>query len=439
MHYQKYMFQEQANKMLIDNARALAALCKQELIPLPAHKDALVREHMEAFLALSKAEKESMLKAADDVFYGAKESKDIIELSKAANAGTLEVDGYKKGEKIPILLGAVAMLKGSSAVSNFILEKSAFWGDTSGLFPQFIQTITSMSQFAQEGMYDMGYLLAFNAVDGRSAKAVYLESLVFNLRYYRLKDSQKVPVTGGDSENKTIITPVRYGAGQHISQWYEGATFGTTTAEVNMKVRMTSAAGKSKAAYQTLLRQPTLAKNRFLMETLNSDPISNIIMNLNKKIMFMLNEARKAEVPLLISPTTPILVYYHPDWAGTIKMIQNRSTSNVVATTSNPDLISLDYNIVFVPTFEFGDAKGGAFVDSGKIDENFFPIMKPCVANEFGVKIIIPKQYNYLVIFQDLFPDANTNREEFMRNYVWEERYSTHLNPLQEGHLYTKA
>jgi hypothetical protein len=433
------MFQEQANKMLIDNARAMAALCKQELIPLPAHKDATVREHMALFLALSKSEKEKMLIDADNVFYGAKEAKDIIELAKAANAGKLEVEGYATGTKIPIHLGAVAMLKGSSAVSNFILEKSAFWGDTSGLFPQYIQTISSAAQFAQEGMYDMGYLLAFNTVDGRSAKAVYLENLVFNLRYYKLKESQKVPVTGGESENKTLISPLRYGAGKFISQWYEGATFGTTTAEVNTQVRMTSAAGKSKAAYQTLLRQPILASNRFVMETLNSDAISNIILNLNKKIMFMLNAARKAEVPLLISPTTPILVYYHPDWTGTIKLIQNRSTSNIVATTSNPDLISLDYNIVFVPTFEFGEVKGGAFKDSGKVDENFFPIMEPCVSNEFGVKIIIPKQKNQLVIFQDLFPDVNTNREEFMRNYVWEERHATYLNPLQEGHLYSAA
>jgi len=429
------MFQEQVNKMLADDARALAAICRKEVIPLSPQKDKQVRQEMQEFLALSEQAKKDMLKAADDIFYGVDSAKDIIDLATHAKAGTLNIDGYK-GQKVDILLGAVQMLKGSSAVSNFILNKTAFWGETQGLFPQYQMTMTNAATFAQEGSYDTGYLLAFNGTDGRGAKVVNLEDLIWNLKYFKLNETEKVPVSGGAANTRTAIFPDRYGAGKLVSTWFEGATYGTTTAEVNMQIRMSSAAGKSKAAYQVLLRKPTLAKNQWKIETLNSDSISNIIMNLNKRIQYMLNEARTAETPLLLAPNTPILVYYHPDYMGTVKLIQNRSTSNILATTSAPDLINLDYNVVFVPTFEA--AKSGAWKATGTTDDEHFEIMEEAGSKEFGVKIIIPKQRNHFIVFQDLFPDANTNREEFARNYVWEERYTPYLSEIQEGWLYTK-
>ena len=69
---------------------------------------------------------------------------------------------------------------------------------------------------------------------------------------------------------------------------------------------------------KTLFQAIDAVDDKFLMETLNSYTTSNIILNLNKRIMYMLNEARKAQVPLLISPTILLSTFTLLEKSGSV-------------------------------------------------------------------------------------------------------------------------
>jgi len=409
LQYQKYMFQD--IKQTLEQASLEMSQIVKGFTPAIKANDSNYRKDVAKYLELPKEAREDMVHVANEKFAG---THDLLELGKIAKENNIH-------------LGAMLMVKSSQDISDKITHtKTSFWGETGILRPEYRMTVSALDTLAGEAIYDMGWTAALRTVDGRGMINFDINHFTSDMEYYRLpSDITEIPLSGIYNGKPNLQAPNRYGTGTAVAKWLEGKTVGTSMTELMGRIRRNVTLGKAKAAYRAILKKPTKTSLCFDCQGLYSNRIDNIIANLN----FAANALRKqalgvkdAEAPMYpITPQTPVICYYHPDWQPTVDMIERRR----VQVSGVLDQLMPNSYLVFIPTFK--QALSGAWVH-GVDDKYGFPKETEAgsIAN-IGFKLVIPQMENMFIVAQDLYFATDLTATDFINKIRCEERYLAYM------------
>lgn len=410
------MNNQEVIKALRESANQMQALC-EGVMPLRKSADEAYRNDVQSFLKKSQNEQRDIIEKANDLFHGVQEIAKVSEIA----------------EKNEIPLGAVLFHKSSADITDYLThKKTSFWGETGFLRPEYRAVVSSIDAFASAASFDTGYQFALRTVDAREKVSFEVGDFVRNYEYYQLEsDVTEIPLSGARTGAATYLSPNRYGVGTQVAKWLEGKTIGSSMTEIMADIRITSAQGKAKAAYQAILKKCTKTANNYKCQALYSDRIDNIIANINyvanelKKQAIGAEDATAAGLP--ITAATPIVVYYHPDWQSTVDFIERRR----VQVSGVLDQIMPNSELIFVPSYL--QAKSGAWEHTGTDRLGFAKQKEAGSPSQMGVKVVIPKIANMLIIAQDLFFAQDMMGSDFTNKVRCEERYLGYMDDRQHA------
>lgn len=386
-------------------------------MPTNKSNDENYRNDVRAFLAKTEKERDDLIAKANDKFYGKHELGQLAEIA----------------EKEDLPLGALLMWKSSADINDYFTHtKTSFWGETGILRPEYRMNVSALDSLAGEAIYDMGWMMALRTVDARGMVTFDLAQFIRSMDYYKLQsDVTEIPLSGIRNGKPNPKAPFRYGLGTQVAKWLEGKTVGSSMTEIMAQIRENATLGKAKAAYEVILKKPTKESMIFACQSLESDRISNIIANLNYAVNSMKKQALGIEdttvVALPITPATPIICYYHPDWKPTVELIERRR----VQVPFVLDQLMPDSSLVFVPTYN--QSLCGAWEHTGVDKFGFAERKDAAVTKYIGFKLVIPNIENMFIVAQDLFFLNDFTATDFTNKVRCEERYLPTMNDLQHA------